>query len=308
MFPHRWFGLRALILTAKLPCKAFEFEANYTTLCQPVSNRSFPTFPGSYPMCLNVPFAPKIPATKCRSAVAYARVSTKQQSSQSLSIEGQFDAIRAFASKNRMEITYYELDEASAYGPGSENRPGLQAAIRHAKASGGVVIVYRVSRLSRWIASVDLLRATGVRFYSVDKGYLSETRLRQGVLKAQEEADHKSLAQKMQHSLARLRGKKCRRSVSPSDRRKGTVNNQHRRDDNIRSVANHFCDLPGMEKMTHSARAESLNLAGVLRMVSARRERRSEWTGEALRKQWPLVMAEIELLRDVDNFRGGPVG
>ncbi|WP_146592357.1 recombinase family protein [Puniceibacterium confluentis] len=259
-------------------------------------------------MIHDAPPTPKIPATKRRGAVAYARVSTLQQSHESLSIEGQFDSIRCYAAKHKMDITLCEMDELSAYGPGSENRPGLQSAIRHAKTTGGIVIVYRVSRLSRWVASVDVLRATGVRFHSVDTGYLSEERFRRGVLKAQEETDHKSQAQKMQNSLARLRGKKRPSGLRPEDRRTGTVHNQLRRDDNIRAVANHFCNLPGMEHMTHGARAESLRLAGIFRTVSARKAHRSEWSKESLRKQWSRVLAEIELLRDEDALTGGDVG
>ena len=281
--------------------------SNYTTLYHPSPRHISSAFTGSYLMNHDVPPTPKIPTTKRRSAVAYARVSTLEQSRESLSIEGQFDAIRAYAAKQRLKIWHFEMDEASAYGPGSETRPGLQAAIRHAKATGGIVLVYRISRLSRWVASVDLLRATGVRFHSVDLGFLSEKRFRDGVLKAQEEADHKSLAQKAQNALKRLKGQKPRRGFSMKDRRRGTTNNQLRRDDNIRAVANHFCDLSGMEKMSHHERVASLKLAGVLRTVSARKMTKSEWNIEALRKQWPLVMAEIELMRDEETFPLGPV-
>ncbi len=246
----------------------------------------------------------KKPKLKRRKAVAYARVSSLPQSVDSMTLEGQFDAIKAYAKANRMEIVNYEMDEASAHGSGSENRPGLQSAIRHARASNAVIVVVRVDRLSRWLPSLEKLLGSGVRFYSTDHGYLSRKALRDGVAKAQEESDQKSRAQKDLGEQRRARGKKRSCTLRPEDRRTGRINNMLRRDDNVRAVAQHFCRFPSLQQLTWQQRAECLSSAGITRQKNLRTEKRAPWTKEALRKVWPKVAAEIDLMQDVDPVPG----
>ncbi|WP_149757775.1 recombinase family protein [Roseivivax sediminis] len=244
---------------------------------------------------------------KRRRVILYARVSSTKQSIDSSSLEEQLVAMQIYARSNRMEVIDVTIDKMSAYGPGSENRPGLQKAIRVAQTQNAAILVLRVDRLSRWLPTVAYLHDRGIRVYAVDLGYVGRTRLREEVLKAQAESDAKSKAQVASQALVRLREAKKRRGrLSREQQRRGVTSNLVRRDRNIRLAAEHFNRLPDARSMTHKERAASLNMAGILLLTSIRTGMSVTWDRNSMRKRWPQIQDEIARLSGDDPYTPGP--
>ena len=89
-------------------------------------------------------------------AVSYIRVSTGEQAQDGVSLEMQRAKVRAWAALNDAEIVAEYADEGLS-GKRAD-RPGLVAAIAHAKREGAALVVYSLSRLSR--STLDTLQLT----------------------------------------------------------------------------------------------------------------------------------------------------
>ncbi len=85
-----------------------------------------------------------MPAT----AVAYVRVSTEDQATEGVSIDAQRAKLEAWCLANDNELLEMFVD-AGLSGGRADNRPGLQAAIAKACATGSALVVYSLSRLAR---------------------------------------------------------------------------------------------------------------------------------------------------------------
>ena len=89
-------------------------------------------------------------------AVSYIRVSTGEQAQDGVSLEMQRTKVRAWASLNDAQLVAEYADEGLS-GKRAD-RPGLVAAIAHAKREGAALVVYSLSRLSR--STLDTLQLT----------------------------------------------------------------------------------------------------------------------------------------------------
>lgn len=89
-------------------------------------------------------------------AVSYIRVSTGEQAQDGVSLEMQRSKVRAWASLNDAQLVAEYADEGLS-GKRAD-RPGLVAAIAHAKREGAALVVYSLSRLSR--STLDTLQLT----------------------------------------------------------------------------------------------------------------------------------------------------
>src|SRR4051812_14648154 len=104
-------------------------------------------------------------------AVAYYRVSTRQQQRSGLGIEAQRAAVARFAQAENIKILA-EFVEAET-GKGSDaldRRPQLAAALAAAKAAKCCVLVSKLDRLSRDVAFVAGLMAQRVPFIVAELG------------------------------------------------------------------------------------------------------------------------------------------
>lgn len=234
-----------------------------------------------------------------RRVFLYARVSSSAQSD-GPSIEEQFIAMRQFARDRKMEIVGADFDEASAFGPSSEKRPGFQTALREAERLGASLLVFKVNRLSRWLPTIEIVRARTLRVYSVDIGYVSLPKLRSEVAKAQAESEVKSKAQKARRALENLR-EPCS-TLTDEKRSLGIRNNSLRSDDNIRMAANHLASIPDVARLTHEQRVASLRSANIVRLLNHKTGETRPWDREALRKRWREIELEIALLSEDDPF------
>jgi DNA invertase Pin-like site-specific DNA recombinase len=106
-----------------------------------------------------------------KSAVAYYRVSTKQQHRSGLGIEGQRAAVARFAEAERFQLLHEYVEAETGKGADAlDRRPQLAAALAAARAAKGPVIVSKLDRLSRDVAFISGLMAQRVQFIVAELG------------------------------------------------------------------------------------------------------------------------------------------
>lgn len=95
--------------------------------------------------------------------VAYYRVSTAKQGASGLGLDAQQTAVAAFVKDAPLLAEFVEIES------GKKNlRPKLTAAIAAAKASGAVLVIAKLDRLSRNAGFIFALRDSGVDFVAAD--------------------------------------------------------------------------------------------------------------------------------------------
>src|SRR3979490_1191023 len=104
-------------------------------------------------------------------AVAYLRVSTRQQQRSGLGIEAQRAAIERFAATESLTILAEFVEFESGKGADAlDKRPQLAAALAAAKVSKCSVVVAKLDRLSRDVAFVAGMMAQRVPFIVAELG------------------------------------------------------------------------------------------------------------------------------------------
>jgi DNA invertase Pin-like site-specific DNA recombinase len=104
-------------------------------------------------------------------AVAYYRVSTKQQHRSGLGIEAQRAAVTRFAETEGMTIIAEFVEAETGKGADAlERRPQLAAALSAARSAKCAVLVSKLDRLSRDVAFVAGLMAQRVPFIVTELG------------------------------------------------------------------------------------------------------------------------------------------
>lgn len=104
-------------------------------------------------------------------AVAYYRVSTKQQHRSGLGIDAQRAAVTRFAEQAGMSIIGEYVEAESGKGADAlDHRPQLAAALATARNAKSPVIVSKLDRLSRDVAFISGLMAQRVPFIVAELG------------------------------------------------------------------------------------------------------------------------------------------
>ncbi len=104
-------------------------------------------------------------------AVAYYRVSTRQQQRSGLGIEAQRATVARFADAEQITIIAEFVEAESGKGADAlDRRPRLAAALASAKAAKCCVLVSKLDRLSRDVAFVAGLMAQRVPFIVAELG------------------------------------------------------------------------------------------------------------------------------------------
>src|SRR5947207_342828 len=104
-------------------------------------------------------------------AVAYYRVSTRQQQRSGLGIEAQRAAVERFAEAEKLTIIAEYVEAETGKGVDAlDRRPQLAAALAAAKTARCCVLVSKLDRLSRDVAFVSGLMAQRVPFIVAELG------------------------------------------------------------------------------------------------------------------------------------------
>jgi DNA invertase Pin-like site-specific DNA recombinase len=103
-----------------------------------------------------------------KTAVAYTRVSTREQGKSGLGLEAQRAAIEAFAAREQIAIAawFSEVESGKRVSDTLSERPQLRAAL----AAGAPVLVSKLDRLSRDVHFISGLMAHRVPFLVAELG------------------------------------------------------------------------------------------------------------------------------------------
>lgn len=105
-------------------------------------------------------------------AIAYMRVSTREQGDSRLGLEAQREYIRRFAEGESLEIVEWveEVQSGKQVSDTLAKRPGLASALEKARAISGVVVVSKLDRLSRDVHFISGLMVQKVPFVVCELG------------------------------------------------------------------------------------------------------------------------------------------
>lgn len=97
--------------------------------------------------------------------VAYYRVSTAKQGRSGLGLEAQAQAVADYVRSVGGEVlgAFEEVESGR-----QADRPRLEVALRHCRATGAVLVVAKLDRLARDVAFLSNLMRSGVEFVAVD--------------------------------------------------------------------------------------------------------------------------------------------
>lgn len=135
-----------------------------------------------------------------KNAVAYIRVSTKQQGASGLGLEAQEAAIAKYVEQTGYKLltTYREVETAKK--DTLENRPALRQAIAHARRTKAVLVIAKLDRLSRSVYVTAELHRSGVDFVACDNQ--NANRLTIQILAAVAEDEARRISERTKVALA----------------------------------------------------------------------------------------------------------
>ncbi len=134
--------------------------------------------------------------------VSYLRVSTAKQGARGLGIEAQRAAVAACVGDGTLVAEYVEVESGRR-----DDRPQLRAALRHARAAGGVLICAKLDRMGRRASRVlTLLDDAKVPVIFADNPQANALTLGVLAVVAEEEARAISARTKAGLAAARARG------------------------------------------------------------------------------------------------------
>lgn len=118
--------------------------------------------------------------------VALSRVSTDQQGHSGLGLAAQRGAMDHYAASVGGTIvgSFVEIESGTA----KRQRPILDAAIQHCLLTGATLLIAKLDRMTRSLATLCRLRDAGVRFVAVDNPTATELTVNILISVAQEEA------------------------------------------------------------------------------------------------------------------------
>lgn len=148
-------------------------------------------------------------------AVAYYRVSTRGQVESGLGLDAQRAAVARYAARANARVlaAYTEREDATlsararrtSMSGSRDDRPGLRAALDHARAANAVLVIAALDRLSRNAAFLLALRDSGVDLVCCDMP--DANRLTIGVLAVIAEHERDAISRRTRVALAALRAR-----------------------------------------------------------------------------------------------------
>lgn len=194
-------------------------------------------------------------------AIAYLRVSSREQGKSGLGLKAQRAAIESFASREGFTVCawFTEIESGKTVSDTLAERPKLAAALAEAKLAGAKVIVSKLDRLSRDVHFISGLMRAKVPFVVCDLG-LSVDNFQLHLFAALAEKERALISQRTKDALKAYRagGGKCG-SGNPLAGAKVTaaLNKTH-----MERVAVFLRALPG--DLSGAKAAESMNREGIL--------------------------------------------
>lgn len=141
-------------------------------------------------------------------AIAYLRVSSREQGSSGLGLEAQRSNIEAFAAREGIDVCawFTEIQSGKTVSDTLAERPQLAAALSQARLDGARVIVSKLDRLSRDVAFIAGLMRDKVPFIVCDLG-LNVDNFQLHIYAAFAEKERAMISQRTKEALGRLKAR-----------------------------------------------------------------------------------------------------
>ncbi len=202
--------------------------------------------------------------TQGAAAIAYYRVSTREQGDSRLGLDAQRRAVDAFCEGHGFRV----IESFEDIESGKHNdRPGLAAAMKAAAARRAKLLIARLDRLSRDVEFIFHLRNTGVDFVAVDLPEANTLTI--SIMAAMAQHERELISSRTKAALAELkaRGKRlgCRpghSNLTDEGRRKAAAT-KLRRAVEAANGAMHHATAYRRDGWTLAAIAEQLNRSGL---------------------------------------------
>ncbi len=158
-----------------------------------------------------------------RKAVAYYRVSTKEQGDSGLGLEAQRRCVRSFCESRGFTLvdTFQEQESGKR-----DDRPELATALAACKAKGATLIIAKIDRLSRKASFILKLRDSDVPFVACDLPEANTMTI--GIMAVMAQAEREAISSRTKAALAgisepakRRRAEAGRRNLTSAARHKG---------------------------------------------------------------------------------------
>jgi len=195
-------------------------------------------------------------------AVAYYRVSTKQQHRSGLGIEAQRATVQRFAEVEQISIiTEYVEAETGKGADALDRRPQLAAALAAAKTARCCVLVSKLDRLSRDVAFVAGLMAQRVPFIVAELGRDADPFMLH-LYAALAEKERRLISERTRAALAVKKASGCRLG-NPTNAHEAAASGRAAMtlaaDENAKSLLPHLRAIQSTGAMTLAAICSALN-------------------------------------------------
>lgn len=136
-------------------------------------------------------------------AVPYYRVSTERQGRSGLGLDAQQGAVQQFIAARGLSPgeMFIEIESGK-----KNSRPVLDAALRHCRETGALLLIAKLDRLGRNVAFIAKLMEAGVDFVAVDNPHATKLMLHIMAAFAEHERDEISRRTKDALLMAKKRG------------------------------------------------------------------------------------------------------
>ncbi len=211
--------------------------------------------------------------------VAYYRVSTQKQGQSGLGLDAQKQAVLSFLNGGSWELIaeYTEVESGKV-----NDRPQLQAALKHCRLTGAQLVVAKLDRLSRNAAFLFALQESKVKFTCADMPFADSMTVGVLALVAQKEREMISARTKSALAAAKARGTKLGnprleefRNTDMTRAREEWRKLARGRQEELREIVGHIQQTEGTSLRTI---ASGLNRRGILT------PRDKEWTATGVKR------------------------
>ena len=195
-------------------------------------------------------------------AVAYYRVSTERQGRSGLGLQGQETAVRSFLSSNGLDL----VGEFTEIESGRQNdRPKLAEAVAVAKRQKAVLVIAKLDRLARSVATIANLLEAGVEFVACDQPHANRLTIHLLSAVAEHEASMISARTKAALAAAKERGTRLGNPTNAPEAaaigRRRLIERADEHAQRVLPVLQHLVKASGITSV-HAA-ADALNQRGI---------------------------------------------
>lgn len=211
----------------------------------------------------------------CR-LVAYYRVSTTKQGEDGLGMDAQKHAVAQHVATTGCTLVGEYQDVETARKDDLRNRPGLRAAIAHAKRSRATLVIAKLDRLARSVYVTAELHRSGVEFVCCDMPQANRFTI--NILAAVAELESKMISERTKAGMAAAKARGVRFG-NPNLTREGILRGAAAAAITNRRLADEaYQDLAPLVREMHASGAKLDEIAAELNRRGHMTRRQRPWT------------------------------